>query len=78
MSIKNIAIVKPVDMFNKEENKIYINDEGLILVEFEDNSRRYLDISNSVDITDYEKWIPMINKTSKMDYIFKGDVEYYD
>ena len=78
MSIKNIAIVKPVDMFNKEENKIYINDEGLILVEFEDNSRRYLDISNSVDITDYEKWIPMINNTSKMDYIFKGDVEYYD
>lgn len=78
MSIKNIAIVKPVDMFNKEENKIYINDEGLILVEFEDNSRRYLDISNSVDITDYEKWIPMINETSKMDYIFRGDVEYYD
>lgn len=78
MSIKNIAIVKPVDMFNKEENKIYINDEGLILVEFEDNSRRYLDISNSVDITDYEKWIPMINNTSRMDYIFKGDVEYYE
>ena len=78
MSIKNIALVKPVDMFNKGENTIYINEEGLILVEFEDNSRRYLDIPNRVDITDYKDWIPMINETSKMDYIFRGDVEYYD
>lgn len=78
MSIKNIAKVYPVDMLNKKENKIYINDNGLILVEFEDNSRRYLDIDNKVDITDYENWIPMINNTSKMEYIFRGDVEYYD
>ena len=76
--IKNIAIVKPVDMFNKKDNNVYINDKGLILVEYEDNSRRYLDIGNGVDITDYKDWIPMINEKSKMDYMFKGDIEYYD
>jgi hypothetical protein len=78
MSIKNIALVKPVDMFNKEENTIYINEEGLILVEFEDNSRRYLDVGNKVDITDYKNWIPLINETSKMEFMFRGDTEYYN
>ena len=76
--IKNIAIVRPVDMFNKEDNTIYVNEKGLILVEFEDNSRRYLDIENKVDITDYKKWTPLINETSKLEYMFKGDTEYYD
>ena len=77
MSIKNIATIKPVDMLNKEENKVYLNEDGLILVEFEDNSRRYLDIGNKVDITDYENWIPLVDEDSKMEYIFKGAVEYY-
>jgi len=78
MNVKNIAIIKPVDMFNHEDNKIYINEQGLILVEFEDNSRRYLDIKHCVDITDYKSWTPLVCKESKLDYIFKGDVEYYE
>lgn len=77
-NIRNIAIVKPVDMFNKEEDKIYVNEEGLILVEFEDYSRRYLDIPNKVDITNYDNWTPMINETSKIEYIFEGDKDYYN
>ena len=77
MNIKNVAIVKPIKMYNEEENCLYKSEKGLILVEFEDNSRRYLDISNEVDITDYKKWIPLLDKDSKMEYIFKGDTEYY-
>ena len=78
MNIKNIAIVKPVDMYNTEEDKLYINKNGVILVEFQDNSGRYLDIANKVDITDYKDWQVLINKESKMEYIFEGDKEYYD
>lgn len=77
-AVKNIAVVKPVNMFNKEEEAVYLNDSGLIVVEFEDNSRRILDIDNRVDITDYKEWVPMINGNSKVDYIFKGDTDYYD
>jgi hypothetical protein len=78
MNIKNIAVLSPVDMYNKEEQATYINKKGVILVEFEDNSRRYLDISNRVDITDYEEWEVVLNKKSKMKYIFEGDKEYYN
>ena len=77
MNIKNIAVLSPVDMYNKEEQTTYINKKGVILVEFEDNSRRYLDISNKVDITDYNNWEVVLNKKSKMKYIFEGDTEYY-
>lgn len=77
MNIKNIAVLSPVDMYNKEEQATYINKKGVILVEFEDNSRRYLDISNKVDITNYDKWEVILNKKSKMKYIFEGDTEYY-
>lgn len=77
MNIKNIAVLSPVDMYNKEEQATYISKEGVILVEFEDNSRRYLDISNKVDITDYEEWEIKLNNKSKMKYIFEGDIEYY-
>lgn len=77
MNIKNIAVLSPVDMYSKEEQATYINKKGVILVEFEDNSRRYLDISNKVDITDYDNWEVVLNKKSKMKYIFEGDTEYY-
>ena len=77
MNIKNIALLSPVDMYNKEEQATYISKKGVILVEFEDNSRRYLDISNKVDITDYEEWEIKLNNKSKMKYIFEGDKEYY-
>lgn len=77
MNIKNIAVLSPVDMYNKEEQATYINKKGVILVEFEDNSRRYLDISNKVDITDYNNWEVVLNNKSKMKYIFEGDKEYY-
>lgn len=77
-NIKNIAIVKPVDMYNEKENQMYETKDGLILVEFEDNSRRYLDIKNKVDITDYKEWIPLVNGKATMEYIFKGDTECYN
>lgn len=77
MNIKNIAVLRPVDMYNKEEQATYINKKGVILVEFEDNSRRYLDISNRIDITDYNNWEVILNDKSKMEYIFEGDTEYY-
>lgn len=77
MDIKNIAIVKPVKMYNKDDDSFYLNEKGLMLVEYEDNSRRYLDIANKVDITDYEEWEPVLDKKSKMKFIFEGDKEYY-
>jgi hypothetical protein len=77
MNIKNIAIVKPVKMYNKDDDSFYFNKQGLMLVEYEDNTRRYLDIVNRVDITDYEEWEPILDKKSKMNYIFEGDKEYY-
>lgn len=78
MNIKNIAVVKPIKMYNEEENSMYKSKKGLILIEYEDNSRRYLDIANAVDITNYKNWIPMLDDNSKMEYIFKGDTEYYE
>lgn len=78
MNIKNIAVLKPVNMYNKKEEKMFLNKSGLILVEFEDNSRRMLDIDNKVDITDYKDWGVMLNKKSRLNYIFRGDTEYYD
>lgn len=78
MNIKNIAIIKPVQMYNEEEKTLYKSEKGLILVEFEDNSRRYLDIANEVDVTDYKNWKPLLDKKSTMEYIFKGDIEYYE
>ena len=78
MNIKNIAIIKPIRVYNEEEQALYKSEKGLILVEFEDNSRRYLDIANEVDITDYKNWKPLLDKNSKMEYIFKGDLEYYN
>jgi len=78
MNIKNIATLKPVDMYNKDEDKMYISDNGVIIVEFEDNTRRVLDVDNRVDITNYKTWETLINEDSKMDYIFKGDIEYYN
>lgn len=78
MNIKNIAIIKPIQMYNEEQDCLYKSKKGLILVEYEDNSRRYLDIANEVDITDYKHWVPMLDKNTKMEYIFKGDTEYYE
>lgn len=78
MNIKNIAIVKPVKMYNKDDDSFYLNEKGLMLVEYEDNSRRYLDVANRVDITDYEEWEPVLDKKSKMKFIFEGDKEYYN
>lgn len=77
MDIKNIAIIKPVKMYNKDDDSFYLNEKGLMLVEYEDNSRRYLDVANRVDITDYEEWEPVLDKKSKMKFIFEGDKEYY-
>ena len=78
MNIKNIATIRPIVMYNQEKKTIYKSEKGLILVEFEDNTRRYLDVANEVDITDYKNWTPLLNNKTKMEYIFKGDVEYYD
>ena len=78
MNIKNIAMIKPIKMYNTEEKTLYLNKKGLILVEFEDNSRRYLDIASKVDITDYTDWQIVLNGKSKMKYIFEGDVDYYE
>lgn len=78
MNIKNIAMVKPVKMFCLEDNSMYLNEKGLLLVEYEDDTRRYLDLAGNVDITDYEEWKPLISKDTKMEYIFKGDTEYYE
>lgn len=78
MNIKNIATIKPIEMYNQEEKAIYKSEKGLILVEFEDNTRRYLDVANEVDITDYKNWTPLLNDKTKMEYIFKGDAEYYE
>lgn len=77
MDIKNIAIIKPVKMYNKDDDSFYLNEKGLMLVEYEDNSRRYLDLAGNVDITDYEEWEPVLDKKSKMKFIFEGDKEYY-
>ena len=77
MNIKNIAKLDRVDMYKKKEDRIYVNDKGIILVEFEDNSRRILDLASQLDITDYNDWEVMIYNNNKMDYLFKGKNEYY-
>ena len=78
MNIKNIIKLYPIDLYCSEDECIYEAKDGIIIVEYEDNSRRILDIINRVDITNYEKYEPMINKESDFEYIFKGDVDFYE
>ena len=78
MKVKNIATIKPVDMYDKDSDTMYVSDNGIIVVEFEDNTRRVLDVDNRVDITNYKSWETLVNEDSKIEYIFEGDKAYYD
>lgn len=76
--IKNIIKYSNAKMYFPEENEIYEGGSGIIVVEFVDKTRRILDIDTGIDITeDYGVAIPII-KDTKLEYIFKGNKEYYD
>ena len=55
--IKNIAIIKNVIIHNKHHNKDYFTKKGILVIEYEDNTRNVLDIESSSDITNCDYWI---------------------
>lgn len=72
--IKNIAILKPILIYDVIKQKHYVSKKGCMLVEYMDHTRNELDLQNMVDLTnnvDYEYEI--YNKT-KVKYIFKSEV----
>ena len=71
-TIKNIAILKPIVVYDVNGDFHYISKKGCIIVEYEDNTRHELDLQNMVDITNNVNIeYKLFNKT-KMKYLFRG------
>lgn len=49
--IKNIAILRNVVIYNKNHDKDYFTKKGVMIIEFEDNTRNILDLESNTDIT---------------------------
>lgn len=78
MTIKNIIKYSNPRMYFPEENETFEGGSGIIVIEYVDKSRRILDIDSGIDITDaFSVAIPII-KDTELEYIFKGNKEYYD
>ena len=70
--IKNIAIVKPILVYDACGDFNYLSKKGCIIVEYTDNTRNELDLQNMVDITSNTNIEYKIFKKTKLKYIFKG------
>ena len=76
-AIKNIVQIKPM-LCKYKNQEHYVVPKGVLIIEFEDDSRRILDIANEVDVSDYEDYRYYLDPIkSKIKYIFKGDTSYY-
>jgi hypothetical protein len=71
-AIKNIAILKPIIVYNAKEDKNYISKKGCMIVEYIDNTRNTLDLLNNVDLTNITEYEYKIYDKTKIKYIFKG------
>ena len=69
--IKNIAILKPVVIFDKEDNINYVSKEGCIVIEYKDNTKSYLDLQNMVDLSKCDRYEYKVYKKTKIKFIFK-------
>lgn len=78
MTIKNIIKYSNPKMFFPEENETYMGGSGILVIEYVDKTRRILDIKSGIDITEFpDVAIPIVDAT-QMEYIFKGNKEYYN
>lgn len=78
MTIKNIIKYSNPKMYFPEENETFEGGSGILVIEYVDKTRRILDIDSGIDVTDaYSVAIPIVN-TTKLEYIFKGNEEYYN
>lgn len=71
-AIKNIAILKPIVVYDNEKGLNYLSKKGCIMVEYEDNTRRELDLQNMVDLTDNDNFEYLICDKTKINFIFKA------
>ena len=71
--IKNIAILKPIVVYNAEEDINYLSKKGCMLVEYTDNTRHELDLENMIDLTNNNNYEFKTFKKTKIKYIFKGE-----
>lgn len=70
--IKNIAILKPIIVYDAEEDINYLSKKGCIIVEYTDNTRNELDLENMVDLTNNTNYEYKIYNKTKIKYLFKG------
>ena len=70
-AIKNIAILRPILVYDTIKQKHYVSKKGFMLVEYIDNTRRELDLQNMVDLTDNIDYEYEIYKKTKIKYLFK-------
>lgn len=73
--IKNIAVLKPIVVFDKEDNINYLSKEGCIIVEYQGNTRHELDLQNMVDLTNNKRYEYKTCKKTKIKWLFKSEVE---
>ena len=72
IAIKNIAILRPIIVYNAKEDKNYISKKGVMIVEYIDKTRRELDLLNNIDLTDITDYEYKIYKKTRIKYLFKG------
>ena len=72
IAIKNIAILRPIIVYNAKEDKNYISKKGVMIVEYIDKTRRELDLLNNIDLTDITDYEYKIYKKTRIKWIFKG------
>lgn len=70
--IKNIAILRPILVYDVIKQKHYASKKGCMIVEYVDNTRRELDLQNMVDLTDNIDYEYEIYKKTRIKWIFKG------
>lgn len=72
--IINIAHFKKIIMKDLEKNIHFVNKKGIILIEFEDFSRKIVDLEQNKDITDDNNIEIFVKKgLTKCKYLMESD-----
>lgn len=72
-AIKSIIKLTNIYEYNKHHNKKYLNKTGVLIIEFEDNTKYILDIQSMTDISNCNYIdINIQSGKTKIKYLFKN------